>query len=242
MKNKFGIILIVRLKSKRLKKKAILKITKKNTVIEYLITKIQKGFKNKKIILSTSNLKSDIPLVKIAHKTKINSFKAEAIDVLKRIYLTAKHYRLTTIYVCTGDNPLLDIKTALKMIKIHNKGNFDFTYSQNMSLGTYGWILKFKALEKVIKIKRTKNTEIWGNFFIKNKKFKCKPYKQSFYNPEEFRLTIDEKDDLNLVRKILKLSKNKYPDLTEIIKIMKKNNKIANINSHIHQRKGPRFV
>ena len=81
---KCGAIIIARLKSKRLKNKALLKINKKNSIIEYIIIKIKKLFENNRVILATSNKKKDIILSLIAKKQNISSFKGEAIDVLKK--------------------------------------------------------------------------------------------------------------------------------------------------------------
>jgi spore coat polysaccharide biosynthesis protein SpsF (cytidylyltransferase family) len=244
-KNKnFGLIIISSLKSKRLKNKVILKINSRYSLTEYLINKIKYFFKNTKIILATSKKKNDKKLIQIAKKKNINFFAGNLIDVLNRIYNASKEYKLTNILVCSGDNPLIDLEQMNKLIKFHLKENNDFSSYKNMPLGTYGWVLKVKSLKKIIKLKKIKNTEIWGNFFLENKSLKCKflnyrtKKKFLFYK----RLTIDTSKDLLLVRKILKIAKRKYPNLKDIEKILYRNPNLLKINNNIVQRVGPRNV
>ena len=240
----FGIILISRLKSKRLKNKAILRLNKKNLTIEYLINKITKNFKNFPIILATSRNKNDQKLVDLAKKHKINYFCGDAIDVLERIYSTSKKYNLKNILVCSGDNPLIDLDRMKKLINFHYKNKNDFSTYYKMPLGTYGWVLKFDGLKKVINLKKTKKTEIWGNFFLENRFIKSKylTYKTKKKYSFNKRLTIDTKEDLIFVKKILNCSKKKYPSLLDIEKILFKNKHLLEINSNIEQRCGPKNV
>ena len=73
LSGEIGIIIISRLKSKRLRNKAILKINKKYNLTEYLIQKLKKNFKFK-IVLSTSRNKKDYnterALVKLVGKRR----------------------------------------------------------------------------------------------------------------------------------------------------------------------------
>lgn len=239
--NSFGLILISRLKSKRLKNKAILKISKNLSMIEYLIDKAKFYFKKSKIILATSNNIKDNKLVEIAYKKKIYVYTGNPKDVLMRIYNASLKYNLKNVLICSGDNPLIDMKKMIKLIQFHYKNKNDYSSYKNMPLGTYGWVIKIAGLKKVIKLKKTDNTEIWGNFFLENKSVKCKSLeyktlkKFSFYK----RLTVDSGRDLLLVKKLLKISNKKYPNLSDIEKIIYKNDKLNKINMNIKQKAGP---
>ena len=70
---KSGIILTVRLESKRLKNKALLKLNN-ITVIEHIIKRLKKTKLNKNIILATSNATSNKIFLSIARKHKIKFF------------------------------------------------------------------------------------------------------------------------------------------------------------------------
>lgn len=239
-----GAVIIVRLKSKRLKDKALLKINGKNSIIEYIIIKLKKIFSNKNIVLATSHKNKDEKLIVEAKKNSINFFQGEAIDVLKRIYLSASENNFANVFVCTGDNPIFDIVIARKMINMHIKNKRDFTYAYGMPLGTYGWVLRTESIRKVLLKKKKKDTEIWGDFFLKNKNIKCAQflYKQTRYSFKKMRLTIDEKKDLFFVKKLLLLSKKLFPSLNDIEKILFKNRNIIKINSNVKQKTKPKNI
>jgi spore coat polysaccharide biosynthesis protein SpsF len=240
----YGAIIIARLKSKRLKEKVLLKINKKNTLIEYIILKLKKLFSAKNIILATSHKKNDKKILIEAKKNKINYFQGEAVDVLKRIYLAASKNNFSDVFVCTADNPLFDLYSVKKMLNFHQKNKNDFTSANNMPLGAYGWVLKVSSIKKIISKKKKKDTEIWGNFFLQNKRMKCKKYNFPLNKKinHKIRLTVDTIEDLILVKNVLKLSKTQFPSLVEIDFIIKKNKYLLKINSMIKQKKAPRNV
>ena len=93
-KNKINALIIVRLKSTRLKKKSILKINGEY-LIEHLIKRVKKINGINKIILCTSTSSQDDKLIKIAIKNKINFFRGDELNVLKRIYNCSKNLNVT---------------------------------------------------------------------------------------------------------------------------------------------------
>ena len=122
---KYGVLITARLKSKRLKKKLLKKIKNQN-LISFLINRLKIQFPKKKIVLITSKLKQDKPLIDISKNLKINFFCGESLDVLKRIYDAAERFKFSNIISCTADNPFIDTKEAKKMIKFHIKNNHDY--------------------------------------------------------------------------------------------------------------------
>ena len=182
-------------------------------------------------------------MIKIAKKKKINFYCGEPVDVLKRIFFSSIKFNFKNVFVCTGDNPLIDVNTTKKLVNFHILNKNDFTESEHLPIGSYGYCIKVSSLKKIISQKKTKNTEIWGGFFKKNKTFRCK--KKKFYKYSEYenlRLTLDYRQDYLLIKKILKISKYKYPSLDQIIKIWKKNKNIFKINKHMYQKKKTKFI
>jgi spore coat polysaccharide biosynthesis protein SpsF len=235
----FSIVIIARLKSLRLKEKVLIPIYKKLNSLDLIIQKLKKSnFKN--IILATSKHRQDDKIIKYVKRYNILTYRGYSMDVLKRIYYASKLLNYNNIFIITADNPLFDINLMINMSRIHLIRNLDFTEANKVPYGAYGWVLKQKILFKIIKKKKKKNTEIWGNFF-KNKKNikhnKVKYLSKLKYNEKKYlRLTLDEKDDLNFIKKILQISKNKFISLKEIENIIKKNKNLLLINSHSQQK------
>ena len=129
------------------------------------------------------------------------------------------------------------------MIKFHLENNSDYTNTVNLPLGSYGWIIKVQSIKKILKKKKRKDTEIWGDFFVKNEDIRHKTYVYS-KNLENYnlRLTIDEKKDLKFIKQLLIKTKNIFPSFDEIKKTIKINPKLLKINKDVRQRRGPKTV
>lgn len=236
----FGVLITVSLKSKRLRKKAILDLGNQ-TIIENIIDRMIKICPKKRIVLIISNKKIDFPLRKIAEKKKIKFFSGSAIDVLDRMSKAVKKFKIKNFVSTTGDNPFVDYYYAKKMIAYHLKNKFDFTEISGLSWGAFSYGVNSEALEKIVKNKKKKDTEVWGNYFRNNNSINSGIYKlkdkKNFH--KKLRLTIDYKEDYIFAKEILKLSKNNIPLSKEIIDIINKNKKLLNINKNMKQKKIP---
>lgn len=238
-KIKFGILITARTKSKRLKNKVILPLQKKRKVIELLIDRLIKKFGNNKICLITSRYKSDNILHKISQANKISIYRGYPIDVIKRIYYASLKMGWDYTINITADNPFVDTDYALKMLKFHITKKSDFTEISKLPLGLRCYILSTKNLKKIVETKKTINTEIWGNLFRNNPKSRCFDYKnvKKKYQNNAIRLTLDEKLDYKLLKIIAKKHIKKPINTENIFNYLKKNKKIAKINSSVIQKK-----
>lgn len=232
------VFITARLKSTRLKFKAILPIGN-NTLISFLIKRLSLVFKKKNIILITSKNKQDKPLIKIAIKERIRYFCGHADDVLLRMSSAAKKYKVKNFLSCTADNPYTDPIFAKKLYRFHIKNKLDMSTITKLPFGTFCYAVNTKALNKIIKMKNTQNTEIWGDYFRKINKFKYSEYKQipKFFTIPKLRLTVDVKKDYKLIQAIYNLTKKQMPSLADIIKCVKKNPQLIKINSGVKQKK-----
>ncbi|MDB3873562.1 hypothetical protein N9317_05935 [Pelagibacteraceae bacterium] len=240
MKKNFGILITARLKSKRLKKKLIKKISGQ-TVIEYLINNLKKTFDNKKIILITSKSNQDKILTDLAKKNNIRFFCGEPQDVLKRIYDASKKFKFKNVLSCTADNPLIDCEQAKKMMSFHELKKNDLTINKGLPLGLFCYCLRVNSITDILKKKADKDTETWLPYFTQSREKKVGIFKSNIKNKnyliDKIRLTMDEKEDFKLIKKIVKLSNWHKPNVKDIITIFKKNPKLIDINKNIKQRK-----
>ncbi len=220
-----GCIIQARTGSKRLKNKIFLKI-KKKYLLEILILRLLQSKKINKIIIATTNLKSDNRVHKIAEKYKLNSFSGSENNVLKRYYDCAKKFRLNTIVRITADCPLSDPKLVDKLIEYHFKKKSEYTSNVNPRTFPDGLdieIIKFSVLKKYIsKITNQSDLEHVTPFFRRSKNIKKINYK-SKKNLSKIRWTIDYKKDYDFIKKLFKKIKyNIFLSWEEIYKIMKK--------------------
>ena len=114
----------MRLNSKRLPGKALLKINDK-TVLQNIILRLKKSKSIKKIIVSTSNKKSDDPIVRFCKKNEIFVFKGSLDHVFNRIKMTSKKFKLNYFLRVCADSPLIDPVLIDRCMKKFIKGNYD---------------------------------------------------------------------------------------------------------------------
>ncbi len=237
-----GITIQARMGSTRLPGKVVKKIQGK-PVLAHIIERLKK-IKGVKIILATTIKKEDDVLESIAKQLGIETFRGSENDVLDRYYQAAKLFGLKAIVRVTGDCPVIDTNIVEKVIDFYHKNSFDYvsnihpvSYPDGLDVEMFS----FEALEKSWKEgKLTSQREHVVPYILKNPKiFKI----GNIINNKDYsslRLTLDEKEDLILIRKIYKelYDKNSFFGLKEILELFEKKPELVKINQHIGRNEG----
>ena len=108
MEKKVTFIIQARLSSTRLPNKVILPFWNGKTIIDLLIEKL-KTFNDCNIILATSDLSANLPLVEVAKRANVDYFQGSENDVLQRFIDAAEIQDAEHIIRICADNPFLDI-------------------------------------------------------------------------------------------------------------------------------------
>lgn len=234
----FGIIIQARTGSKRFPAKVLNKIDHRS-VLEYLIDNLINYFPRKKIFVATTKLKRDDRIVNIVKKKKINFYRGSENNVLKRYLDCSIKFNLKNIIHITSDCPLIDPILIKKMKKEFISQKLDYyanTCPPNKSKypdGTDIEIYSFNSLKKVFKIaKKKEDKEHVTNFFWKNpEKFKINILNNK-KNISNYKFSIDYKNDLHLVKKIVKIlnAKKLKGNANNIVNIIKNNKRLKRIS------------
>ena len=179
----------------------------------------------------------------IAKKSGILWFTGNTYDVLDRHYRCAIKFDADPIIRITGDCPLIDPFLIEKMIKFYLTHKYD--YVANNVIATYPdgldcQIVSFRALEKEWKIAKWKSEREHVMRYITNnpKKFKIFSYENDL-DLSKHRWSIDEANDLKLVRKIYsKLKPKTIFSMKAILKVIKENPQLQEINKGIIRDEG----
>lgn len=198
--------------SKRLNRKIFKKI-KNKSIIERVISRLEKSKKISKIIIATSVDKKDNDIEKFCKKKKISYYRGSLNNVALRFLQISKKYNLKSLIRISCDSPFINYKILDEGISFFKKNEFDIitnvfprTYPKGLSYE----IFKTSILKKNIKFFSNKDKEHVTTFFYKN----FKNYKiYNFYSLKRFKninLCVDTKKDLVFLRKnynkILKLN------------------------------------
>lgn len=231
-------IIQARMDSRRLPGKVLLPLIKK-PILWHVVNQLKKVKDIDKIVVATTIKKSDLPIVKFCKKNKIESFRGREEDVLDRLYQAALRFRANNIIRITADSPLIDPGLINKLINLFKKTNADLAaiaaglgaknFPKIYPSGLDTEVIKFSALQKTWN--ETKNfydrehvtPYIWRNA-TKFKVVRLSPK----INYSMYHLSIDNKKDLQLVRRIYKhcSSKKRVFNFKEVISYSDKQSKI----------------
>ena len=194
-----------------------------------------------KIIVATSDEASDDAIEDLCKKYEIAIFRGDLSNVLSRYYFCAKENNTDVIVRVTGDCPLIDPMLIDKVVSFHldNKGE----YTSNCRPATFPdgldvEVFNFSKLEDAFKnATLPSEKEHVSPYIFKNTKGFL-----NFENTEDFsrlRVTVDNKEDLEVVRTIFReLSVNGDFGYQEIIDFLVSNPDICKINSTYKRNEG----
>ena len=232
-KSKIALIVGGRLKSSRLKKKAIRLIAGKPSIQRCLESSLKN--KNAKIVvLATSYLKSDKMLRSFNLNGKVKIFCGNPQDVISRYLGVCDKYNIDIIIRATADCPYVSNEITTTLLKKHFETGSDYTCASNAAAGTAAEIYNTQTLKFIKeKSRNTKYSEYMTWYVLNNKKyFKTNLVKLPTKMSRRYRLCIDYPEDLKMFNKLYDfINKRKLKiNLNNIFKILDKNKEIVNIN------------
>jgi spore coat polysaccharide biosynthesis protein SpsF len=239
-----GIIIQARMGSTRLPGKMAKKILGQ-TILEHVIFRLRKIKVPAIIILATTINKKDNILEEIAKQKKIKVFRGSEDDVLDRYYQAAKEFNIDPIVRITADCPVLDWQICDELIDFYLQNKFD--YVSNVRPPTFPdgldvEVFSFKALEKSQQEAKLKSEREHVTPYIASHPeiFKIGNLVRNGKDLSSLRLTLDEKTDLVLLKKIYNglYKKKKYFVLEDILKFLEERPELLKINKKIKRNEG----
>lgn len=237
-----GIILQARLGSKRFPGKTCEKINEQ-PMIWHIINRLKQVKQVSQIILATTEETQDKTLLDIATNEKIKTFSGSSHNVLERYYQCAKKFSVDPIIRITGDCPLIEYQLIDEMVIFFQKNNYDYvsnTLEPTFPDGLDVEIISFKTLEKLRERSKLKSEREHVTSYIKMHKSEFKIF--NFKNNEDlsnFRWTVDEKEDLEFIRKIYSLNNLKPSfNMYDVLRNISENPELLKINGNIRRDEG----
>ncbi|HLC56868.1 MAG TPA: N-acetylneuraminate synthase family protein [Candidatus Nanoarchaeia archaeon] len=230
------ITLAVRMKSSRLPRKA-LAVVEDQTVIEHLIDRMQLCKVPSDLILCTSTHPDDAVLIDIAKKKGIKYFAGSEDDVMDRFIKAALPEKADIIVRVTGDNIFTDPEFLDETIKFHIKNNLDYSLQEGLPIGCISEVITLHNLIKAHEATLDPENTEYMTYYLRNEDyFKGNSLKvSSEFNFPNYRLTIDNPEDLQLIQEIFKelYVPGKVIPLRDILNLLNKKPELLNINKNV---------
>ena len=196
----------VRIGSTRFKKKALKPISGK-PLLKIIIDRLLHSKKLDKIVIATTNNIEDKVILNFAKEYGIDSYAGSELDLVDRMFQTAKKFKADAIVRITGDCPLVDPKIVDDIIEIYCN-NREIDYVSNIYPPTYPdgldvELFPFKTLEFLWNnVDDAFLRECLSGYIIKNQdKFKVVNYSYP-KDLSSLRWTVDYEEDYEFVLKI----------------------------------------
>lgn len=204
-----------------------------------MIERAKLVFKDDEIVIATSGNPQDDILETIAHEMGIKVFRGHEEDVVLRLYEAARLHKFDYFINITADCPLFGFDYIEKIKDLLISNDADLVTCLDLPHGIFTYGIKTDAFERVIELKKTDNTEVWGSYFYDNPDL-FKVVKMDV-SPAEmrptYRLTIDYKEDFEVFEKIYQhFGKDTYKiSSDEIVKFLDENPEVVKINENFKQ-------
>jgi len=232
-----GCIIQARMGSIRLPGKVMQRIDKNFTTLDYVIEQLRSSKKIEKIFVATTNLTEDDIICEHLLSQNIEFYRGSSNDVLDRYFQCASKFSIDDIVRITADNPLIDPEIVDMVIEHYKNQKCDFatnTLIRTFPYGTEVEVISFDTLKKAWKNAEKPSEREHVTPFIRDPKNKFiienLESKNDFSN---LRFTVDRKEDLELVKKIVKKIHTRPVLLKDILELNKNNPEIFEINKNV---------
>ncbi|MBN2667626.1 MAG: hypothetical protein JXR60_00225 [Bacteroidales bacterium] len=223
------IIIQARKGSSRLPNKMVLPFYKGKGVFELVLEKLIKSEVKALIILATTTNLIDDELVTIASNKKIEVFRGDEQNVLKRFIDAADYFSAENIIRVCADNPFLDVSHIPNLIDEIEKNKYDYISFKHPNgrptikthLGLFTEATTINALKKIRE--STSDTlyleHVTNYLYEQTDNFKLLNLPDYFINTNDIRLTLDTIEDFNFEKKLYeKFSGLNTKELIEMLK------------------------
>ncbi len=242
-KKKVVTIIQARMGSTRLPGKVLLKI-KHKPILWHIVNRLKFSKYIDQVIISTSISKDDDEIEVFAKKNKTKYFRGSEDDVLDRMYKTALKFSADVIIRITGDCPFVDPFIIDDLINLFKLKKYD-----HVGVATGAGVIHIKEKKfpdgldaECFSFETLKKT--WENAKNQTDREHVTPYmwkvkgrfrNGTLYSKNDYsniRLTLDHKEDLNLIEKIYDglYKEDKCFSLKDIIKFIESNPKLIETN------------
>jgi spore coat polysaccharide biosynthesis protein SpsF len=222
----------------------VLKTAAGKPILAHQILRVKKAKTLHRVAIATTTSPADDAVARLGKKYGALVFRGSEDDVLDRYYQAAKSLGATIIVRLTGDCPLLDPGLIDKTVRFFKKGHFDYaanglppTLPDGMDVEVFSFLSLETAWKKasLVSDREHVTSYIWKN----PKKFMIGGTSEKI-NLSHLRLTVDEPNDLRLVKKIFNClyPKNNFFSLRDIVRLLKENPRLVGINSNIGRNEG----
>ena len=144
------------------------------------------------------------PLEELAKENNVKCFFGDPEDVLTRLLGAADEFGLDYILNITADCPFVDPFYADKIVEEYLETDADLIRQFDLPHGVFSYGIKVVALRKVVELKDSSDTEVWGRYFTDTGMFNVVDLdvNDKHHNRPGLRMTLDYQEDFEFFKAV----------------------------------------
>lgn len=231
---KVGVIVACRMKSSRLKEKALLPIGDLPSV-EFCLRNALKFKGIHKVILATSTEDQDKILAKHTFDSNVGFYQGHPEDVMQRYVDASDAHELDIVVRITADMPFVDDEICSILLDKHIKSGAEYTVGADAAVGVNLEIFNVSCLKRIKACFPNAEYSEYMTWYFQNNPDHVRIQKIDlpaiFVRP--YRLTLDYEEDLVLFNEIHKQMGSTNYSLRQVMEFLDLHPEIASINAHL---------
>ena len=215
-------------------------------MIELLLKRLGKSKRVSEIVVATTDLAMDQPLVDHVSRLGLACERGSPNDVLERYVLAARKHQADVVVRITGDCPLVDSMLVDDCIAAFFEQDLD--YLSNADPPTYPdgldvEVIKFSALEKAM----TSSTDPFAHehvtpFISKSSQF-VKSVKRNSKDFSGLRWTVDYPEDFEVIKNVfMHFSPDIYFSWEDVLQLQQHQPELFQLNQSVQRNQGMQMI
>lgn len=229
-----------RMTSTRLPGKILMSLAGKPS-LERMIERVLKSKYIDDVVIATTVNKTDDPVIALAERMKVKSFRGSEFDVLGRVLGAARSADADIIVELTGDCPLMDWRLIDRGIEEFFKEECDCAANVIKRTFPDGFDVQVFSTELLARVDALTDDpldrEHVSYYIYRNEgKYKINHWiAEKEYVWPELRVTLDEKDDYDLLNMVFEKLLPQDPDFDyrDVVNLFRKNPDLLKINQNV---------
>jgi len=236
---RIGAIVACRMKSSRLKSKALLPIGDLPSV-EFCLRNVLRFEGLDAVILATSTVEEDAILAQHTYNDAIAFFQGHPEDVMQRYLDASTQHQLDVIVRITADMPFVDNELYQYVLKAHFASGADYTVGEDAAIGVNLELFNVACLQRIKAHFPSAAYSEYMTWYFQNNPEHVHIHRVKLPDifVRKYRLTLDYEEDLTLLNHVHGALSSQKPDYTlrDIIAYLDEHPEAAAINQHLSLR------